>query len=138
MSQISNQGTIVKLKKQKVIVKIEAKSACGHCNIKDSCYIQTCQNKVIEIRTNQASNYKIGETVNVFIDESSAWKAIFCAYILPLILVLTTIITGICWGTDEIVSAIYGILILIPYYLILYISKTYIRDKIKFGIEKIQ
>ena len=138
MPPITNIGTVTKIKKNKVVVKIEAKSSCAHCEIKDSCYMQNCNAKMIEVYTDKAKGFSIGEKVTVYMDNSAAWKTVFFAYILPLILVLVTLVTGILWGNEEIVAAIYSLLILIPYYLILYISKVWIRDKIKFGIEKME
>lgn len=136
MSQISNQATVIKVKGNIVVAEVESKSACLGCSVQKSCYIKSCASRIIEIPCDHASTFVPGETVTVYMEQSCAWKAVIYAYILPLLLVITTIVTSILWGMEDIVAALYGLMVLIPYYLILYISKVWIKRRINFSIVK--
>lgn len=134
MSQIEHLATITDISKDTVFAEVKVKSACSGCAMKNACGISECSEKTIEIKTAQAKKYQIGETITVVLDENYGFFALFYGYILPLLLVLGVLFGAQAMGTDEISSGIYSIIILIPYYFGLSLSKKYFSKKFHFTI----
>ena len=133
MAQITNIGIVIRIKTRKVIVQIEPQPSC-----KQDGYPQDCVPQIIEIHTDKAKTFALGEKVTVYMDNPQPWKTVFYIIILPLLLILSTVLANILWGMHAITAILYGFLALIPYYLVLYLYKVWIRDKIKFGLKKME
>ncbi|HPI44991.1 MAG TPA: SoxR reducing system RseC family protein, partial [Tenuifilaceae bacterium] len=78
----------------------------------------------------------VGETVKVLLKQSLGFKALFLAYILPFIVVITALFS-LSSFVSEGIAGILALLSLIPYYAILYFFKNKISKQFNFDIEKI-
>lgn len=134
MEQIEHPAEIVKIEKSRIFAKVEVKSACGHCAVKGACGIGDCADKIIEIETPNAAKHRIGDRITVTLDQNYGFYALFLGYILPLFLVLAVLFAFLAFGSTEIESGIYSIIILIPYYFGLSLSRKYLRKKFLFKI----
>lgn len=137
MKQINHYGTVIKVKTGLVQVKITRYSACHNCDARHGCGLMDCQNKTIDIATSHAKDYAVGEEVVVGLAQNFALKAVFLAYILPLMLMLAALLAADICGCSEIISGISAIIILIPYYFWLFLSKKRLAGKFRFTISKI-
>lgn len=135
MAEIKHLAEIISIKESVILANIETQTACSSCHAQRQCAMYGSQNKVIEINSTHPKKYHIGEKITVILDESLGWIAIFYGYILPLILVLITLFATNTITNDEIASATYSLMILIPYYLLLSLFKRRISSKFKFKIE---
>lgn len=135
MSQIKHIAEIISIKGTLILANIESQTACASCHVQKQCAMSGCQNKIIEINSSNPQKYQIGDKVTVVLDEKLGWIAIFFGYIFPLILVLITLFTTNMITNDEIASATYSLMILIPYYLLLSLFKRRISNKFQFKIE---
>lgn len=134
MEQIEHPAEIIKIEKGRIFAKVEVKSACGHCAMKGTCGIGDCTDKTIEIAVDNADNYHIGDKITVILDQNYGFYALFLGYILPLLLVLAVLFASLAMDLSEIESGIYSIIILIPYYFGLSLSRKYLRKKFLFKI----
>ena len=109
-----------------------------HILKRTSCFIKRfrCTDKQITAYVKNAEQYNVGEKVDVSIDLSQGVKAIVYGYLLPLILMVTTIIISHLLQTSDIISGISGIIILIPYYFGLFLAKSKIKLNSRFIISK--
>lgn len=134
MKQITHPAVVSKITNNSVFAEVKVKSACGSCAMKGACGIGDCANKTVEIHTDKAKNYHIGEEITVILAENYGFFALFYGYILPLILVLIVLFGSLALGFGEISSGIYSIIVLIPYYFGLSLSKKYFSKKFQFTI----
>ena len=93
------------------------------------------ENKVRRLYIPKDSDYQIGQTVNVEISAASGWIAVFWGYIMPLILVLTMLLSAISITDDETTAALSSLAVLPPYYFILWIFRHKFAKKISFRIK---
>ncbi len=137
MKQINHYGTVIKVKTGLVQVKITRYSACHNCDARHGCGLMDCQNKIVDIATPHARDYQSGEEVIVGMAQTFALKAVFLAYLLPLILMVAALVIADICKCSEIISGISAIIILIPYYFWLFLSKKRLAGKFRFTISKI-
>lgn len=134
MEKITHPAIITKITADSIFADVKVKSACGNCAMKGACGIGDCANKTIEIHTDKAENYHLGEEITVVLAENYGFFALFYGYILPLILVLAVLFGCLFFGLSEISSGIYSIIVLIPYYFGLSLGKKYFSKKFQFTI----
>lgn len=94
------------------------------------------QDKIVEVETNANQQFATGEEVIIMLEATSGFLAVFLGYILPLMLMLTTMIIVYLAGAGEIKSGISAIIILIPYYFWLFLNKKKIAAKFRFTISQ--
>ena len=129
MTEITHTGIITAIKQNIVCVEIMQKEACCNCALKDACS-QTTKQHIVEVECNKASDYKVGQNVEVLISGRQAFIASLYGYIFPLILVIFSLFLGFIFTKDEIIAGLFGLGVLLPYYVFLWIF----RNKLKEGL----
>lgn len=132
--EISHKGIIKKLSEKSIIVGIINESACASCHAKGVCSASDMKDKEIEIN-HFNGEFHIGQSVEVIGKTSQGFKALFYGYVFPFILVLTTLIITTSLQLNEGLSGLASLSILIPYYLILYLTRNKIRNSFEFKIK---
>ena len=117
MEEIRHQARIISIKGDVVELKITSQSACSSCLAKGVCGLSESKEKIIVIK-----------------DPKGGIKAVIYAYVIPLILLVATIIGLQFIGFDDFKSGISGIIVLIPYYFVLFLMRSKITSDIKFKI----
>lgn len=136
METITKEGVVTAVDEQNVTVRIQSCSACGSCAAKGLCGMSEAQDKNISVSTPKAQEFATGEEVILTINALRGLQAVFFSYGLPLILLLSTVITAHICGADDFYSGICGIFILIPYYLAIFLMKNKIKKEFQFEISK--
>lgn len=137
-NDISHEGTIISIEKENLRVRIIQNSACASCKIAGHCQTAESKEKIIEVTTPDYADFSVGDKVNVTESVGVGAKAVVFGFILPLALMMATIISAItAFDTSEGVAALAGIASLIPYYLVLYFLRGYMKNIMGFGIDKI-
>ncbi len=135
INKISHEGVVHSVENNKITVKIITHSACSSCKVQSIC--NPSESKEVFLDFNITNDlYKIGENVNVLIDEGLGFKALIFAYMLPFIFVISTIIIMLNLNISETISGITSLLILFPYYIILYFYREKIKKSFTFSLEK--
>ena len=82
-----------------------------------------------------SSSYKVGDRVVVGTTTSVGLRAVALGFGLPLALLLLSV--GIVWATlhDDAAAALAGLVVLVPYYLILYVLRGKLLKAFKLDIE---
>lgn len=134
---LEHTGTIIKIENNTAIVNIEVESACASCHAKTMC---TSLDKSIKqiIAQIDNNNFEIGETVNVRIKEITGLKAVVIAYLVPFFILISGLIITLKISNSEVLAGLISIVILIPYYFILFYSRKKINKKFTIYIEKIK
>lgn len=133
--QIDHVGTITDIKDEKITVSILNVSACAGCHAKSACSMSDMKEKEIDI-IDYSESFKHGEEVKIVYQESLGWLALLLAYVLPFLLVLITLFITTSF-TNELISGLMAIGILLPYYSLLYFYKNRLKKTFSFTIHKI-
>jgi sigma-E factor negative regulatory protein RseC len=136
LNQIEHQGFIKEIHENRIFVSIISKAACLSCTLKSACNISDVEEKIIEINTENYSDYIINEEVDVFYSQSLGFRALLLGYLLPFLFVIFTLITLISITKNELISGLISLGILIPYYLILYMKRDKIKKTFAFSVKK--
>ena len=139
-SEVSNNnifthsGVISKITGNSVIVSLEQNIQCDSCRAKAACGISESKTKNVEI-INSNTSFKINEQVKVVLKRSLGFKAVFWAYIFPFILMFSTLIITSGFLKEWIAGTL-SLLILLPYYILLYFFKSTLRSVFNMSILK--
>lgn len=133
--EIEHTGIISKIEKGVVFVTVEATSACANCHAKGSCTMSETSEKIIQVRAHENPNLKIGDSVTVAISKKAGIIAIIMSYIIPVFLIVASLFIFNNLGVSELLSFTWMLLIIICYYIILYITRTKILNKINIKIK---
>jgi sigma-E factor negative regulatory protein RseC len=127
-------GIISKIVGDSITVNLEQNIHCESCRAKGTCGISDSKTKEIEV-TNPSDTFKTNERVCVVLKKALGLKAIFWAYLIPFMLMFSTLIitSNIL---KEWIAGILSLLVLIPYYLILYFLKYTFKSIFKITILK--
>lgn len=136
MSVIEHQATVTAVSGKTVTVEITSRQACEACHLKDGCNLSEGKNKTLQIYAPSSGRCRPGQKVTVYIEERSGWLAVFFAYILPLLLVLTALTAVWIFTDSETAAAVCGLAILVPYYLVLILFRKNFDRRFSFKIRE--
>ncbi len=132
---IEQKGIIEDITANRIKVKFNPPSVCANCQTKSICNLKGNRSDIIEL-VDKSGNYSVGDEVNLIIKKSLGYAALFLGYLIPLVIVLLFLVVFLSLGYNEILSGIGSLLILAPYYLILYLARNNIRNRFKINLEK--
>lgn len=133
---IQHTGIIERIENDIFYVKIVQQSACAGCHAKSMCTASENKDRIIEIESEDPS-FTVNEEVEIHGRSSLGYTAVFYAFVIPFILLLTTIIIFLGINQSEMVSAIAGLAVLPVYYSVLYLFRDKLKKKFVFTMEKL-
>lgn len=130
---INHEGVVTSNSGKSVIVTISSQSACSGCHAKGSCGMMGTSVKTVEV----IGSYDVqpGDVVNVLMNQSMGFSALFFGYLLPFVSVLSVLITLISMNIPELTAGLVSIGSLLPYYLVLYLFRDKLGEKFTFTIK---
>jgi sigma-E factor negative regulatory protein RseC len=134
-SEITHEGIVQEVRDNNIIISFVTQPACSTCNIKNSCTLADSEVRDLEIDSSGKS-YHAGEKVLVVLSQSNGFRAVFLGYILPLVIVFSSLVILSKLTDNEAITGLGSIAILIPYYLILWILRGSIKKNFKFRLLK--
>ncbi len=136
LENIEHPGVVEGVSGRNVLVRIKSRTACGDCKSRSYCGLQDVKDKIIEIETSKAANYKIGQKITVTLKQSLGYKAILLGYIVPLVILLLALIVMLALTGDEPLSALVAVLLMVPYYVMVYLKRDKLRRTFNFHIKE--
>jgi positive regulator of sigma E activity len=130
---IEQKGTVEEIVNHRIRVRIHRDSACGHCHASGICNLSNNTERIFETGDN-TRNLKPGDQVDISITRSMGNKAVILGYLLPFVLLITTLITFNALGYKEWLSGLVSMASLFPYYLLLYLFRNQLRKSFTFTI----
>jgi sigma-E factor negative regulatory protein RseC len=130
---IEHEGIVTNKTDHSVTVTITTVSACASCQEKGACTMADKKDKIVDIKGNY--NVKKGDLVTVLMQQKLGLPALILGYILPLVLVITSLVLLLSLSINEALSGLISILILLPYYIILRIFRRQIDKKFTFALK---
>lgn len=134
--KIKHNCTVVSIDRSKVCVRILQTSACSACKVASHCNAAESKEKIIEVSTAASADYVIGDTVVVSTSPSAVSRAMTIAFVFPFLVMVAAVLIALWITSDEILSALIGLGVLVPYYLIIYFLGERVTRGVSFEIEK--
>ena len=132
---ISHEGVITKINDDTLEIKIVAQSACAACHAKSACTMSDQAEKVLLVPRPEGQEFQLLQKVNVIMGVGQGNKAAVLAYLVPILVLLGVLFACLGIGLSEGLSALIGIVALIPYYFILYLRRDKLKKKFDYRIE---
>ncbi len=134
VEEIKHIGRIVDITPQGIVVEIIAQDACSSCHAVSLCGMSELKKKQIEVPL--APGYEVGEEVWVNMKRSLGMKAVWVAYVFPLILMTAMLLILSSLGVGEIACGLGAIGIVACYYLVIYLLRNLLKNEYTFYIKK--
>lgn len=132
---ISHEGRILEITPQFTSVEIISASACSSCHAAGLCGVSDAVTKVIQIPTT-LGNWKEGQTVDVCLKRSMGFKAVWLAYVIPLLVLLAVLLGLVALGVKEWIAGVSAVAAALAYYLVLGLFKDKLSDEYSFYIKE--
>ncbi|MBD1262375.1 SoxR reducing system RseC family protein [Maribacter polysiphoniae] len=130
-----HSGVISKKDNGSLIISLDENVHCESCRAKSTCGISESGSKEVEISSTDES-FALNEQVNVILKKGLGLKAVFWAYIFPFLLMVLTLMVSSLF-LKEWMAGILSLLILVPYYLLLYVLRNVFKKTFKISVVKI-
>ena len=134
-NKIKHAGVVDGVEGECVRVRILQSSACSACKVAAHCNASETKEKIIDVMDADASHYQKGDQVMVVADTAVGFRASLYGYLLPLILMVVTLVGVLAATHSEGLAAVSALGILIPYYVLLFLMRNKLRNKLSFSLE---
>lgn len=135
---IKHQGIVENINGSHLSVRIIQTSACAACSVKGHCSSADSKEKLIDIVDTTASSFQVGEQVMVIGETSMGMMAVLLAFVLPFAVLILSLFIFMAVMNDELYAALLSLALLIPYYYILWLNKSQLKQKFSFTIKPIK
>lgn len=132
---IEHQGTVSKIGGSSLTVSLQGNVHCEGCKAQSACGVSESNDKEIEVPINDA--YRINEPVTILMQKQLGMRAVFWAYLFPFILLVSVLFISVNF-VEEWLSGVLALAILIPYFLVLYLTKSLFKKAFQVTVLKNQ
>ena len=144
---IKHDGIIIALNEDgTALVRIVQTSACAACKAKAMCASAESKEKEMDVvligdeamrLRGESMNYKVGDEVEVMVQQRMGWKAVILAYLLPFFVMLAVICVGngLLNVREEVLGTI-ALCAMAVYYLVLGLFKDKLQKEFSFTAKK--
>ncbi|MBR4524700.1 MAG: SoxR reducing system RseC family protein [Bacteroidales bacterium] len=134
-SEISHRGRIVSITPEVTTVEIVSESACAACHAKGLCSLGDSSVKQVELPTRGWDNYQVGQEVEVVLRASMGHKAVWLAYVLPLIVMVAALLGTLAAGGPELLAGLVAIGAVALYYGVIWLLRGRLRNEYVFNLK---
>ena len=134
-SEISHRGRIVSITPEVTTVQIVSESACSACHAKGLCSLGDSKLKQVELPTRGWDNYTVGQEVDVVLKASMGHKAVWLAYVIPLLVMVAVLLGTLFAGGSELLAGGIAIGAVALYYLALGLLRRQLQNEYIFNIK---
>ncbi len=142
--QICHPGVVERIEGSELLVKIESQAACGKCQAKSYCGMGESAEKAIgvDLRDNSSGwrpqDFYPGQPVEVILSRALGYRALFMGYLLPFLILVASLILMFYTTGNEGLSALVAVLLMAPYYGLLYRYRHKLRQTFRFSVRPIR
>lgn len=135
-NKTKHAGVVDGVEGECVRVRILQSSACSACKVAAHCNASETKEKIIDVMDADASHYQKGDQVMVVADTAVGFRASLYGYLLPLILMVVTLVGVLAATHSEGLAALSALGILMPYYVLLFLMRNKLRNRLSFTLER--
>lgn len=134
---IEHTGTVIRTRGNCVEVRIVSQSACGACQARQACGMAESEEKMVEVYSPHAEEFKEGDLVRVGVRRQAGAIAVLLGYVGALLTLLVVLFTTVgVFGWDEGKGALASLVGVALYYVVLWMARKKIDNTIHFTINK--
>ena len=134
---ITHRGTVKSVDGKHISVEIAQASACSACVAKKLCNSSESKDKLVDVVCDEATTYAVGEDVLLTGSLEMGLKAVWWAYIAPLLLLVAVLLVAGASGNEPL-AALAALAVLAVYYGLLYLNRGRLTRKFSFTIKHIK
>lgn len=134
---IRHQGIVESMNGSHLRVRIIQTSACISCSVKGHCSSADSKEKLIDV-IDASHTYAVGEQVMIIGALSMGVKAVMLAFVAPFLLLVVSLFLLMALINDELYASLGSLLLLIPYYGVLWMNRTRLKQQFSFTIKPIK
>lgn len=116
---LCNEGIVTAVFPSYITVKITLQSACSGCHAKGVCLSSQRKNEVIRIPVEKSDPFYVGESIEVYMKESSGVKAIVIGYVFPFLLLIISLFLAYRIMGNELYAFLISLVSISAYYLLI-------------------
>lgn len=135
-SEITHKGRVVEVTPTLTTVEIVSESACSACHAKSLCGLGDSVKKEIQVPTRGWDTYAPGDEVTVVLKASMGHKAVWVAYMIPLVILLSVLLVLSLCGVAELTAGLCAIGAVAAYYILIRIFRSRLRNEYTFNIRR--
>ena len=109
-------------------------SGCASCEVKGACTVSDVEEKVVNVSTPNADSYRIGQMITIEMSQSLGTWAVLLGYVFPFLVLFLGLILFINLGLDQGLAGVFSLLLLVPYYSVLYLLRDYFSTRFTYNI----
>lgn len=133
---IRHQGIVKEVRSNSILVSIISESACSACHSKGSCLVSDSVEKDIEVLS-PSKTYSPGQVVNLVLNESLGFRAVFLGYLLPFIVLMVVLTVSTEITGNDLQGGLFALGSVGIYYITLYFFRRNLKKVFKFELEEI-
>jgi len=118
------------------VVRMSPSSACSGCGARSSCTLSSASDRFVDIPRDGRS-FGIGEEVQLSVTPRQGFRAVFWAYVLPLIVFLSVLFGSYALWVSQGLSALLGLVALAVYYAGLYRFSEALSASVSCSMDKL-
>ena len=134
-SEITHRGRIVSITPEFTTVEIVSESACAACHAKGLCSLGDSKVKQVEVPTRGWDNYTVGQEVSVVLRATMGHKAVWLAYVVPLLVLVAALLGTLAAGGSELLAGLAAIGAVGLYYGVIWLLRDRLRKDYIFNIK---
>lgn len=135
---INHLGVVESIQDSLLKVRIVQTSACAACSAKGHCSSADSKDKIIDVIDDGATSYKIGEEVLLIGQTSMGMMAVAFAFFFPFVILIVSLFVLMALINNELYAALLSLVVLIPYYYMLWLNKSRLKRQFSFTIKPIK
>jgi len=124
---MTETGTVIKLKKDLAVVRIERKSACDSCKM---CAIRP-NSPHIDVNVKNEVSAKVNDIVEIYLTDGAVIKSSLIVYVIPLVFALIGLIIGLMFK-NQVAQLLMFVGFLVLGFVCVYLIDRAIRRKEKY------
>ena len=137
MAAVKHCGEVVRIDGHSVFVRMTVNSACRACHAKGVCGASEQTDKIVEVETAAATDFQVGDSVEVaLMQRDMGSTSVVLAYVVPFLVLAAVLVGAILMGVSEGMAALSALVGVALWYVVLYMLRDKIKNKIKFIIIK--
>lgn len=133
-NKIRHSGIIHSVNNDSLQVRILQTSACAGCKVAGHCSASESKEKMIDVFGNFPES-RVGQKVTIVASTQVGIRAVVLGFVVPFVIMVGVLLVLMRLTSSEPLSALLSVVSLIPYYLLLYVCRDRLREKLSFTIE---
>lgn len=134
--EVSHKGIVRSIDRFITQVEIVRESACASCHAKSLCGYSESEVKLVSVPTDAFAMLQEGDEVELCLKRSMGMKAVWIAYVVPLVIMVAVILLASAIGSPELYMGLAAIAAVALYYLIILCFRKKLNNQFVFYIKK--